>query len=57
MNAFDEFSLVSGLKPNEAKCKIDGIGILKKVSLALCGMNCIDLTKKDHKNFRNTIFL
>ena len=57
MNAFDEFSLVSGLKPNEAKCKIDGIGVLKKVSLALCDMNCIDLTKKDNKNFRNTIFL
>ena len=46
MNAFVKFSLVSGLKPNEAKCEIAGIGVLKGVSLALCGMDCIDLTKK-----------
>ena len=46
MNAFDKFSLLSGLKPNEAKCEIAGICILKGVSQALCGMDCIDLTKK-----------
>ena len=46
MNAFDKFSLASCLKPNEAKCEIAGIGVLKEVSLALCGMDCIDLTKK-----------
>ena len=46
MNAFDKFSLVSGSKPNEAKCEIPGIGILKGASLALCCMNCIALTKK-----------
>ena len=46
MNAFDKLSLLSGLKPNEAKCEIAGIGVLKEVSLALCGMDCIDLTKK-----------
>ena len=49
MNAFDKFSLVSGLKPNEAKCERAGIGVLKGVSLALCGMNCIDITKKTIK--------
>ena len=49
MNAFDEFSLVSSLKANEAKCEIAGIGVLKVVSLALCGMDCIDLTKKTIK--------
>ena len=43
INAFHKFSLVSGLKPNEAKCEIAGIGVLKGVSLALCGMDCIDL--------------
>ena len=48
MNAFDKFSLVSGLKPNEAKCEIAGIGVLKR-ALALCGMDCIDLTKKTIK--------
>ena len=46
MNAFDKFSLLSGLKPNEAKCEIAGICILKRASQALCGMDCIDLTKK-----------
>ena len=45
MNAFDKFSLFSGLKPNEAKCEIAGIGVLKGVLPALCGMDCIDLTK------------
>ena len=49
INAFHKFSLVSGLKPNEAKCEIAGIGVLKGVSLALCGMDCIDLTKKTIK--------
>ena len=46
MNAFDKFSLLSGLKPNKAKCEIAGIGALRRVSLALCGIDCIDLTKK-----------
>ena len=49
INAFHKFSLVSSLKPNEAKCEIAGIGVLKGVSLALCGMHCIDLTKKTIK--------
>ena len=49
INAFHKFSLVSGLKPNEAKCEIAGIGVLKGVSLALCGMDYIDLTKKTTK--------
>ena len=46
INAFHKFSLVSGLKSNEAKYEIAGISALKGVSLALCGMDCIDLTKK-----------
>ena len=45
MNAFDKFSLLSGLKLNKTKCEIASIGILKGVLLALCGMDCIDLTK------------
>ena len=49
MNAFDKFSLVSGLNPNEAKCEIADIRVLKGVSMALCGMDCIDLTKKTIK--------
>ena len=46
INALHKFSLISGLKPNEAKCEIAGISVLKGVSLALRGMDCIDLTKK-----------
>ena len=46
MNAFDKISLVCGLKPSEAKCEIAGIGVLKGVSLAICDMDCIDLTQK-----------
>ena len=49
INAFHNFSLVSGLKPNKAKCEIAGTGALKGVSLALCGMDCIHLTKKTIK--------
>ena len=46
INAFHEFSPVCGLKTNEAKCETAGIGVRKGISLALCGMDCIDLTKK-----------
>lgn len=46
MNAFDKFSLLSGLKHNKAKFDIADIGVLKGVSLVLCGINCIDLTEK-----------
>ena len=49
MNVFDTFSIYSGLKLNKSKCKIAGIGILKGVSMELCGMECIDLTKNSVK--------
>ena len=49
MNAFDKFSLHSGLKPSKAKCEIAGTGVRKGVLLAVCGMNCIDLTKNTIK--------
>ena len=45
MNVFDAFSIYSGLKPNKSKCEIAGIGVLKGVSMKLCGMECIDLIK------------
>ena len=41
---FDKFSLFSGLKINNAKCEIAGIGAKKGVKMALCEMKCIDLT-------------
>ena len=49
MNVFDTFSIYSGLKPNKSKCKIAGIGVLKGVSLELCGMECTNLTKNSVK--------
>ena len=42
--------LLSGLKTNTVKYETSDIGALKVVSLALCGMDCIDLTKKTKKN-------
>ena len=54
MNVFDTFSIYSGLKPNSSKCEIADIGVLKGVSLELCGMECIDLKvhSKVRDNFR-----
>ena len=37
------FSYFSELKPNLTKSKITGIGVLKGVQVAVCGMRCIDL--------------
>ena len=31
------------MKPNHEKCEIAGIGVLKSVKVAVCGMKCIDL--------------
>ena len=43
IKTFEKFSLYSGLKINNAKCEIAGIGVKKGVKMALCGMECIDL--------------
>ena len=48
------FLLLSGLKPNKSLCETADIGILKGVSLALCGMNCIDVNPP---KFEEYIFL
>ena len=68
---FQSFSSFSGLRSNFTKCKIAGIGVLKSVNVALCGMKCLDLTKEcikilgvhisynrklqDNKNFCDTV--
>ena len=39
------FSYFSDLSPNMSKCEIAGIGSLKGVESAVCGMKNIDLTK------------
>ena len=42
----NSFSGFSGLRPNFTKCEIAGIGVLKSVNVALCGMKCLALTKE-----------
>ena len=49
MSLFHTFPFYSGSKPNKSKCEITGIGVLKGVTMELCGMECIDLTKKSVK--------
>ena len=65
------FSRYSDLKPNLSKCELAGIGVLKGVKRALCGLTSIDLsqttikilgvhfsynkTLRDEKNFVITI--
>ena len=43
VKTFDIFSTFSGLRSNKSKCEIAGLGTLKWIVLALCGMECIDL--------------
>ena len=43
MRVFDKFSLFSGLQPNKLKCEVAGIGTLKSLKIALCGMDSINL--------------
>ena len=57
MKAFDRFSLFSGLRPSKSKCEVAVIEALKGISLALCGMNCIDWTNKNYKKSWVFIFL
>ena len=45
VKAFTLFSSFSGLKPNISKCEICGLGPLKGVEMAVCGMQTADLTK------------
>ena len=42
---FTLFSSFLGLKPNISKCEICGLGSLKGVGIAVCGMQTVDLTK------------
>ena len=47
LNISHKFSLVSGQSHNTKKCEIAGIGTLKGVNVALCGMKCLNPTKKN----------
>ena len=50
-NVFDTFSIYYGLKQNKSKWEITDIGVLKWVSVKLCGIECIDLTKNSGIHF------
>ena len=43
LEIFKHFSQFSDLKPNKSKCEIAGIGVLKGVKVAFCGMRCVNL--------------
>ena len=44
INSFYQFYHFSGLKANFEKCEIAGIGSLKGVEEAVCGLKCVDLS-------------
>ena len=46
LNTINYFSSFMGLKRNLSKCEKTGIGALKAVKVAICGIKCIDLTKE-----------
>ena len=52
LNTINYFSSFTGLKPNLSKYEVAGIGALKGVKVAICGMKCIGLTKEVIKLLR-----
>ena len=49
---FFKFFLSPTKKKNKSKCEIAGIGVLKRVKVALCGMRCVNLHENTIKTFR-----
>ena len=49
LNIFHKFSLVPGLSPNITTCEIAGIGTLEGVTVELCGIKRLNLTKETVK--------
>ena len=52
LNIINYFSSFTGSKPNLSKYELAGIGALKGVKVAICGMKCIGLTKEAIKLLR-----
>ena len=46
LNTIKIFSSFTGLKPNLSKCENSLIGALKEITVAVCGIKCIGLTKE-----------
>ena len=49
MKVFNLFSKFSDWKPSMLKCEVAGIGSLKEVKVAVCGIKYIDLTTETSK--------
>ena len=47
--------MYSRLKPNNSRCEIPGIGVLKGVLMELCGIECIDLTNNSVKTLDSRV--
>ena len=52
LNLLQAFFNFSCLKPNKSKCEIAGIGVLKKVKVALSGLTCVNLHEDTIKILR-----
>ena len=49
MNELNTFLNFSRLKPSKTKCEIAGIGVLKGIQVALCGIKCVNLNNETVK--------
>ena len=52
LNTINYFSSFTCLKQNLSKCEVAGIGALKGIKVAICGIKCVDLTKEAVKILR-----
>ena len=54
LNTIEIFSSFTSLKPNLSKRETSLIGALKEITVAVCGIKCIDFTKEC---FKITVFI
>ena len=54
IKTFDNF--FCGLKISDLECETAGIGVKKRVKIALCGIECVHVTENVIKIFYNYLF-
>ena len=54
IKTFDNF--FCGLKISDLECETAGIGVKKRVKIALCGIECVDVTEDVIKIFYDYLF-
>ena len=47
----------SGLKINKWKCEVAGIGIMKGVNVALCGLECVKIIWRKLSSLESNTFI